>query len=168
MKTSNEQTLTLTDLMQESLRIEGIYREPTEVEVAALTAFVKMTRTPSVEDMRSLALTLQPDAYLRELPGMDVRIGRHIPPAGGPQVRRDLRILLDAAPTLSPFDLHCEYEHLHPFMDGNGRTGHALWLWRVGGSAPLGFLHSWYYQALGAYVPLGSTDEAVRYIDRQH
>jgi hypothetical protein len=37
-----------------------------------------------------------------------------------------------------------------PTTDGNGRSGRALWLWCMRGRAPLGFLHQFYYQTLGA------------------
>ena len=50
----------------------------------------------------------------------------------------------------SPFAVHVAYENLHPFMNGNGRSGRALWLWHMGGieKVPLGFLRTWYYQSL--------------------
>lgn len=41
---------------------------------------------------------------------------------------------------------------LHPFMDGNGRTGRAVWAWAMqrDGQDPfaLSFLHRFYYQTL--------------------
>ena len=36
----------------------------------------------------------------------------------------------------------------HPFTDGNGRSGRALWLWQMNNHAPFGFLHTFYYQTL--------------------
>jgi hypothetical protein len=49
-----------------------------------------------------------------------------------------------------PLEAHVRYETLHPFTDGNGRTGRALWYWMMVGSsrADLGFLHAFYYQTL--------------------
>lgn len=49
---------------------------------------------------------------------------------------------------MSPFEAHKRYEEIHPFVDLNGRTGRAIWLWQMGGPGSLGFLHSWYYQSL--------------------
>jgi hypothetical protein len=55
-----------------------------------------------------------------------------------------------------PYILHVEYEQLHPFTDGNGRSGRAMWLYamkkcgRLEQGLNLGFLHAFYYQTLSA------------------
>jgi len=87
-------------------------------------------------------------AQLRDRVRMDVRVGRHLPIAGGPYVRTRLEDILNDS--MSPYATHQSYEDLHPFMDGNGRSGRVLWLHMMGGidSVPLGFLHTWYYMSL--------------------
>lgn len=93
---------------------------------------------------------------LRDKLGMDVIVGNHRPPQGGPEIRHQLAGLLAGVNTgpglASPHKIHKVYETLHPFIDGNGRSGRALWAWhhKQLGNDPfaLGFLHSFYYEAL--------------------
>lgn len=143
--------MTFKRLMAESLRIEGIHREPTEEELLATDVFVGKKRI-YVDDMIALVAVYAPGKLLRNRVGMDVRVAEHIAPAGCPDIQRRLAdLLIDiSAKSISPFEAHCRYEFLHPFMGGNGRSGRTLWLWMMDGYAPLGFLHQFYYQTLGA------------------
>ena len=156
----------MANFVRESNRIEGILREPTEEEVHAHYVFCE-NHTPTVEDVVRLVKVVQPNAVLRDstnIPG--VRVGNHIAPPSSPDIRRHLEEILHSArinwdakmcghttvDTNWIWRLHCDYETLHPFTDGNGRSGRALWLWCMGGRAPLGFLHQFYYQTLSAYL----------------
>lgn len=137
--------------IKESNKIEGINRNPTDMEINATRDFLELDR-PGVIDMQALVSVYQPNAELRHLIGMDVRIGGYFPPPGGPKIRGRLTLLLNDVynEVVSPYEAHISYESLHPFMDGNGRSGRALWLWQMNKKfdIPLGFLHHWYYQSL--------------------
>ena len=95
-------------------------------------------------------------ARLRSEEGMDVMVGRYYPPRGGPVVVETLESLMYAVNHVSeertcPYIIHQGYETLHPFEDGNGRSGRLIWLWmhlRAGTYMDLGFLHQWYYESL--------------------
>ncbi len=147
----------LEEFVHESNRIEGIVREVGDLqfarEVVATQEFVNCDY-PTVVGLCDFVATvtsraLHP-AVLRDKPGMNVQVGDHFPPHGGPEVEVALETILRNLYRLTPFQAHVEYECLHPFTDGNGRSGRVLWLWMLGGKAPLGFLHQWYYQTLEA------------------
>jgi hypothetical protein len=91
-----------------------------------------------------------PTAVLRRREGLDVGMGSHAPPPGGPLIDVLLTWLLERINRreLSPYHAHIEYEMLHPFTNGNGWSGRAIWLWQRGGDAPLGFLHQFYHETL--------------------
>jgi hypothetical protein len=142
---------TLEDFVRESNRIEGIHRDPTREEMEATIAFTNLPFAPTTEDMEKLVAVYAPGHRLRDQYGLDVRVGNHIAPRGCPEIRTSLDALLsrvaEGADEYHPWQAHIDYETLHPFTDGNGRSGRALWLWQMQ-TAPIGFLHSFYYQTL--------------------
>lgn len=144
----------LGDFIVESNMIEGIYAEPSDKEIVAYKKFLSLSRL-SVRSLEEFVWDIQPRAVLRELPHHIVSVGKHVPPKQGPSLVYALEDLLDLynlkrRDKYQHYQLHLDYETLHPFTDGNGRSGRALWLWYMGGikKAPLGFLHTFYYQSL--------------------
>jgi len=143
----------ILDHIRESNRIEGIEREPTTGEVQAHIDFLGLDEI-TIADLERFVSVYQPGAVLRLRPGMNVRVGAYYPPEGGEHIREQLQALLDEinAGVVTSWHAHLAYEALHPFTDGNGRSGRMLWYWMVRETSfvHLGFLHSWYYQTLAA------------------
>ena len=148
----------LQAFVRESNRIEGIHRDPSDAEIKAHRTLITRKRV-SVDHVAQLVSVCQPNAVLRATTDIHgVRVGNHVAPPSGPSIVSDLDALLRgmAAKALTPWLAHVRYETLHPFTDGNGRSGRAVWLWhmtlmgRQRQALAIGFLHNFYYQTLAA------------------
>jgi hypothetical protein len=148
---------TAIEFIRESNRIEGIHGEVPEKLIKTYREFWDLD-TLILEDMELLVQDIQPGATLRQSSNQNVQVGNHTPPRGGPAVVNNLRWLLadvndwrHHGTGTNPWRTHTAYEALHPFTDGNGRSGRALWAWmqlKAGLGLPRMFLHEFYYQTL--------------------
>ena len=139
---------TTEDFILESNAIEGIYQDITKEDIDEHNRFMHLKEI-TVDDLLNYLAVHQPDAELRDKKGMNVRIGSYYPPVGGPDITARLSLLLDEINNheISPWKAHVRYEQLHPFTDGNGRSGRMIWAW-MHRDLTLGFLHMFYYQTL--------------------
>lgn len=142
-----------TQKIAESLRIEGITRDPTNAEFAAHESFILLPEI-RIADLEDFLKVYAPRARLRDRAGMNVLVDRvYQPTPGGEVVRFQLQTLLNVVNThrLSPWQAHIEYELIHPFTDGNGPAGRVLWYWQMtveGEDSSSGFLQEFYRQSL--------------------
>lgn len=138
---------TLHKFLIESNLIERI-KGYTQQELEEAERFLALEKL-SVSAIEKFVSVIQPNAVLRDKPGLNVIVGNYHPPRGNPRIKLIFSALLEQINDgeIGAFQAHVAYENLHPFTDGNGRSGRMIWLWQTK-KAPLGFLHTFYYQAL--------------------
>lgn len=99
----------------------------------------KTIRHEDIFDLhRLLAGTVMDQGEAGRYRTIQVRVGRHFPPAAADVSGLMFGLLewwnkraADISPVLSSSILHYQFEWIHPFADGNGRTGRALALWEL-------------------------------------
>ena len=118
---------------QYSAAIEG-ESDPARTAVHATALESLLKKTPSEESMLALHTELmadQPRTQPGEYRNIEVKVGRHRPPAPElvPELMADLYGYIEKStdtPLTKAAWAHIQFETIHPFRDGNGRTGRAL------------------------------------------
>ncbi len=129
----------------ESNKIEGIYGF-SDKELVEFNRFMALDKI-TVEELKKFVKVYQSDAVLRDRKDLNVRVGNYYPPLGGLDIRIMLEDIIKDIRRDNAYKIHIRYEKLHPFTDGNGRSGRMIWAWQER-RFPLGFLHKFYYQTL--------------------
>lgn len=85
----------------------------------------------SLQAVRTIGMKTEPQKNSNGFRRCGVRVGPRIcPPAT--EVQDRLKRLIEIQKSMTPLEFYKEFEMIHPFVDGNGRTGKVLLNWLNG------------------------------------
>jgi hypothetical protein len=124
--------------IRESNAIEGITR-PNEIEQSMVAWALLCDRKTKlshglIRKVQKIITLNQPEltgpkrGYYRDMTKTNVTVGNHVPPHYS-MVRGLMDNWLLDYEQLGPWQAHVRFETIHPFVDGNGRTGRMLMWW---------------------------------------
>lgn len=151
--------------IRESNEIENIHRDPLDSEVEEWNRFMEL-ETVTTDDLKRFVYVYAGAGNRLRTQITDNHYIGDTRLEGGPEVEMKLlKLLTKSQPwtfkgtemePIDPWLAHVEYECLHPFTDGNGRSGRMLWHWmmkqkygvKYEAMTSIGFLRRFYYQSM--------------------
>ena len=94
-------------------------------------ALTMKTLTPTIDSALVLGRMIEPTKNTTGTRRCGVRVGKRICP-DWQEVPRLLNSLFEQYDALTPIEFYKGFEEIHPFVDGNGRTGKILYCWKLG------------------------------------
>ena len=111
--------------------LDGIERVGWMLEAWCWALAVSTQRKPDVFDAVGLGKLVERCRNAGGIRGVGVRVGTKICPHPE-EVPRLLDRLFEHRDSMKPLEFYKEFEEIHPFIDGNGRTGKVLLNWLNG------------------------------------
>lgn len=90
----------------------------------------KWSKYPTISDINRIANMIEPQ-NMGTTRVVNVRVGNSIPPSWE-KVPKLLDDLFFKMGEFTPDEFYVEFQKIHPFVDGNGRTGKILHNWLLG------------------------------------